>query len=192
MNLFEKMVSHGRAKQGDLADDRLNRRISENGRTLCLKALWCEVTIYYIADLVGAACKRDRLISGLSFRNRSRSSYFLLFSIQVPTHCKCHLYAQCMLHAHIFDVSVFLPTHLALAGPTWCHQVQLCTMRVAGCGQCGLSGGRWARWEHVPINVSWRWVVGLGFGRKIEQRLAVKLRFTTHTVQLRIRPYPCG
>lgn len=27
---FEKMISHGRAKQGDLADDRLNRRIWEN------------------------------------------------------------------------------------------------------------------------------------------------------------------
>ena len=36
---FEKMVSHGRTKQGDLADDRLNRRIWEKPKDIVFEGI---------------------------------------------------------------------------------------------------------------------------------------------------------
>ena len=149
------------------------------------------MTIYYIADLVGAACKRDRLILGYPFARGVGPHIFYYFLSKFPpiANAICMLNVCCMLIFSMYQCSFPL---------TWPWQDQHgatksscapCELQGVGNVDCPVAGGQGGNMCR-SMSAEDGWLVWAS-GRKIEQRLAVKLRFTTHTVQLRIRSYPC-
>lgn len=72
------------------------------------------MTIYYIADLVGAACKRDRLILGYPFARGVDTHIFYYFLSKFPPITN----AICMLNVCSYLGCISVPSHSPGLGRT--------------------------------------------------------------------------